>query len=93
VVAQTKLMASSDLEKLEYFLMFRQFETQSDLIRGAYQRVADTALVSEGWNMRTVILDWLEAELRTLRDSPDDTKAVASELMKAAVSLSNALKQ
>lgn len=93
MVAQTKLKPSPDLEKLQYFLMLRQFETQSDLMRAAYQRLSDAASDAAGWNVRTVILDWLEAELRTLRNSPEDTKAVASELMKAAVSLSNALKQ
>jgi Arc/MetJ-type ribon-helix-helix transcriptional regulator len=93
VVAQAKLKPSSDIEKLQYFLMLRQFETQSEVIRAAYQRLADTASASTGWNVRTVILDWLEAELRVLRRSPEDTKPVASELMKAAVSLSNALKQ
>jgi len=93
VVAQTKLKASSDIEKLQYFLMLRQFETRSDVIRAAYQRLADGASDSAGWNVRTVILDWLEAELRELRKMPDDTTAVSSELMKAAVSLSNALRQ
>jgi len=93
VVAQAKLKVSPDLDKLQYFLMLRQFETQSGVIRAAYQRLADQASDSAGWNIRTVILDWLEAELRDLRKLPGDTKTVASELMRAAVALSNALKQ
>ena len=93
MVAQAKRKPSPDLDKLHYFLMLRQFETQSEAMRTAFQRLSDAASTSDGWSVRTVILDWLEAELRVLRSSPEDTKALASEMMKAAVSLSNALKQ
>ena len=93
MVAQPKPKTSPQLEKLSYFLMLRQFEAQSEVLQSAYQRLADAASDAAGWDLRTVILDWLEAELRLLQGAGEDTGATASELMKAAVTLSNALKQ
>ena len=91
--AKRKPKSTPGHEKLSYFLMLRQMEADSDLVRAAYQRLADAAVEAEGWDLRTLILDWLEAELRTLRSEPEDTKAVSSELLRAAVALGNALKQ
>ena len=80
-------------EKLWYFAMLRQMEAQSEATRDAYKRLAAITLDASGWDARTVILDWLEAELRILRKKGQDQGADASQLMKAAVNLANALKQ
>jgi hypothetical protein len=93
VTARRKPKSSPGHEKLSYFLMLRQMEAESDLVRAAYQRLADAASGAAGWDLRTVILDWLEAELRLLQMHREDTKATASELLRAAVTLANALKQ
>lgn len=91
--ARKKPKSSPGHEKLRYFLMLRQIEAKSDLLRAAYQRLADAASGATGWDLRTVILDWLEAELRILGAEREDTNAEASELLRAAVTLGNALKQ
>lgn len=91
--ARRKPKSSPGHEKLSYFLMLRQIEADSELLRAAYERLSDAATAAAGWDLRTVVLDWLEAELRVLRNGPEDTKPVASELLRAAVALGNALKQ
>ncbi|WP_156362736.1 hypothetical protein [Rubellimicrobium mesophilum] len=93
MTARRKPKSSPGHEKLLYFLMLRQIEAESDLVRAAYERLSDAASGAEGWDLRTVILDWLEAELRHLRTEASDTKAVAAELLRASVALANALKQ
>jgi hypothetical protein len=93
VSGRRKPKSSPGHEKLSYFLMLRQMEAESDLVRSAYQRLADAASGAAGWDLRTVILDWLEAELRLLQARQEDTKATASELLRAAVTLANALAQ
>ena len=84
---------SSQREKLLYFVMLRQVETTCPVVQAAYQRLADAASAAAGWDLRTVILDWLEAELRSARKPGDTAGSSGPELMKAAVALSNALKQ
>ncbi len=93
MLRRTKPKQPTELEKLLSFVLLRQVETPSPNLRGAYQRLADTALGSAGWNLRTVILDWLEAEMRSLRERGDDVGGQGIQLMKAAVALSNALGQ
>ncbi len=88
-----KARPSPQHEKLSYFVTLRQMQTDCEILRKAYERLAILAQASVGWNIPTVILDWLETELRLLRGAGEDGKAAASELMKAAVTLSNALKQ
>ena len=80
-------------EKLWYFATLRQMEAQSDSVRDAYKRLAALALEASGWNIQTVILDWLEAELRVLSKRGQDRGAEAKQLMQAAVKLASALKQ
>ena len=80
-------------EKLWYFAMLRQMEADAEVLREAYKRLAATTLDASSWNTRTIILDWLEAELRTLRKKGQDRSTEASQLMRAAVNLANALKQ
>lgn len=80
-------------EKLLYFVMLRQIEASSPTLHDAYQRLADVASEAVGWDPRTVILDWLEGELRVLRQDGEQQGDVGSQLMKAAVALSNALEQ
>ena len=91
--ARRKPKSSPGHEKLSYFLMLRQMEADSEPLRAAYQRLADAAAGASGWDLRTVVLDWLESELRGLQTCPAETKPVASELLRAAVALGNALKQ
>lgn len=80
-------------EKLWFFVMLRQIEAQSEATRAAYKRLAAIALDANGWDPGTVILDWLEAELRILRKKGDDGGAAATQLMAAAVNLANVIKQ
>jgi hypothetical protein len=80
-------------EKLLYFVLLRQVETPSKDLRDAYQRLANTASEAVGWDLRTVILDWLEAEMKALRERGEDVGGQGIQLMKAAVALSNALGQ
>jgi hypothetical protein len=80
-------------EKLWYFAMLRQMDAPTDTTRDAFKRLSAVTLDASGWDARTVILDWLEAELRTLRKKGQGESADASQLMKAAVNLANALKQ
>ena len=80
-------------EKLWYFAMLRQMEADAEVLRDAYKRLAAVSLDAAGWDTQTVILDWLEAELRTLRKKGQGQGADASQLMKAAVSLASILKQ
>ena len=90
MLADANLQASVEREKLLYFVMLRQIETPSEANRQAYQRLADVASDAEGWDVGTLILDWLEAELRLIRQSGHGS---GTEIMKAAIALSNALKQ
>ena len=80
-------------EKLWYFATLRQMEAESDALSDAYKRLAATTLDASGWDAQTVILDWLEAELRILRKRGQDRGPDASQLMKAAVNLAHALRQ
>ena len=91
--ARPNSQTSTEREKLLYFVMLRQMEAPSQAIRDAYQRLADAASVAGGWDSRTVMLDWLEAELRLIRASGDEAGDRGPQLMKATVALSNALKQ
>lgn len=89
--AKAKPNASWRREKLLYFVMLRQMETLSPTLRDAYARLAEAASAADGWDLRTVILDWLETELRTLGKSEDNVGPLGIQLMKAAVAVSNAL--
>ena len=80
-------------EKLWYFATLRQMQAESDALQDAYKRLAAITLDASGWDTQTVILDWLESELRILRKKAQDRSAEASQLMAAAVNLANALKQ
>lgn len=91
--AGTKPKASPQHEKLLYFVMLRQMEAPSADLRNAYQRLAEAADAAAGWDLRTVILDWLETELRSLRQVEGNSGAYGIQLMKGAVALSNALGQ
>lgn len=84
---------SAEREKLLYFVMLRQLETSSEILRAAYGRLADATAAATGWNPRTVMLDWLEAELKVLQQMGDAAGDSGSQLMKATVVFSNALKQ
>lgn len=95
MVAQLKPKTWPQREKLLYFLTLRQMEAPSVGVAAAYTRLAEAAMVASGWNLHTVILDWLETELRSLQQQSDraETSADGRHLMRAAVALSNALKQ
>lgn len=84
---------STDREKLLYFVMLRQMEAPSQAVRDAYQRLADAASIASGWDSRTLMLDWLESELRLIRTAGEGAGDRGSQLMKATVALSNALRQ
>ena len=91
--AQLKPKSRPDREKLLYFLMLRQMEAPSEAVSAAYARLAEVASAVTGRDLSTVILDWLEAELRSLRQTGTEASAAGTHLMRAAVALSSALKQ
>jgi len=80
-------------EKLLYFLTLRQMETSCEALRSAYERLGGAISAASGWDLRTVILDWLEAELRGLSHSEEGASSSGPQLMKAAVAMSHVLKQ
>jgi len=82
----------SHREKLHYFLTLRQMETSCEVLRSAYERLGEAIAVATGWDLRTVILDWLEAELRSLPSSEEGATS-GPQLMKAAVAMSHVLRQ
>jgi hypothetical protein len=84
--------ALAQREKLLYFLTLRQMETSSEVLRSAYERLGEAISAASGWNLSTVILDWLDAELRHLPPSGEGSTS-GSQLMKAAVAMSHVLKQ
>ena len=79
-------------EKLLYFLTLRQMETSCDALSSAYERLAAAIGAASGWDLRTVILDWLEAELKSLTHTGEGATS-GTQLMKAAVAMSHVLKQ
>lgn len=91
--ARTNPYTSTQREKVVYFAMLRQMETPCQAMRDAFQRLADAASVSTSWNAKTLILDWLEAELKTLRQTGQDDAGRGRQFMKAALAISNALGQ
>jgi hypothetical protein len=82
----------SQREKLLYFLTLRQMETSCKALRSAYERLGEAIAVATGWDLRTVILDWLETELRSLPPAGDGPTS-GPQLMKAAVAMSHVLEQ
>lgn len=93
VPTRTDPKASPQHEKLLYFVMLRQMEAPSAALGDAYGRLSDAASAAAGWDLRTVILDWLETELRSLRQVEGDSGTHGVQLMRGAVALSNALGQ
>lgn len=83
----------SQREKLHYFLTLRQMETSCEALRSAYERLWEAIAVATGWDLRTVILDWLESELRSLPSSTEGANSSGPQLMKAAVAMSHVLTQ
>ncbi len=90
--ARRGLQALAQREKLLYFLTLRQMETSSEVLRSAYERLGEALSAASSWNLSTVILDWLDAELRHLPASGEGSTS-GPQLMKAAVAMSHVLKQ
>lgn len=84
---------TSQRETLLYFVMLRQIETDTPALRDAFARLAQAASEALGWDPSTLILDWLEGELRTLRAAGQPHGPADAQLMSAAVALAKALKQ
>ena len=63
------------------------------MMREAFARLADAASEALGWDPSTLILDWLEGELRTLRAAGQPHGPMGSQPMSAAVALAKALRQ
>ena len=80
-------------EKLIYFVILRQMEASSPCLKAAYQRLADLASGAAGWDPRTLILDWLEEELRASKQAGDREGDGSAQLLRAAVALASALRQ
>lgn len=91
MTGRTNLATTPAREKLLYVIMLRQFETPCQTMRDAYERLANSASVSGGWDLRTVIMDWLEAEIRCLGEPDRNDDTLGPRLMTAAVSLAKAV--
>ena len=85
--------AAAQRETLLYFVMLRQIEADSPVLREAFARLAQAASEALGWDPSTIVLDWLEGELRTLRTAGQPHSPTGAQLMSAAVALAKALKQ
>lgn len=80
-------------ETLLYFVTLRQIEADCPVIREAFGRLAQAASETLGWDPSTLILDWLESELRTLCATGQADSSTGAQLMSAAVALARALRQ
>lgn len=85
--------AAAQRETLHYFAMLRQIEADSSTLREAFARLAQAASETVGWDPSTLILDWLEGELRMLRAAGQPHSPAGGQLMSAAVALAKTLKQ
>jgi hypothetical protein len=80
-------------DRLIYFVMVRQNDASCQAVRDAYERLALVAEEAVGWDPQTVILDWLQAELKTPQQPGGEGGSPAPQLMKAAVAMKKFLKQ
>ena len=80
-------------ETLLYFVMLRQIEADSPALREAFARLAQAASEALGWDPSTIVLDWLESELRTLQAAGRPHSPTGAQLMSAAVALAKTLRQ
>lgn len=80
-------------ETLVYFAWLRQMETPCPALRETYERLIEAASRPGRAEARTVLLDWLERELGAARALGEEAGRRCTELMRAAVALSTALKQ
>ncbi|TNC48458.1 hypothetical protein FHG66_13985 [Rubellimicrobium rubrum] len=78
-------------DRLLYMLMLRQLETSSRELRAACSRLEESLEAASDRAPQTVILDWLQSELMALHHAGDDTD-VGAQLLNAAVSFSNSIK-
>ncbi len=83
----------SQRETLLYFAMLRQIEAGSPPLWDAFARLAHAASEAVGWDPSTLILDWLEGELRMLRAAGQPHSPAGAQLMSAAVALAKTLRQ
>ncbi len=80
-------------ETLVCFALLRQMETPCQALRDAYGRLIKAASRADGSDVATVLLDWLEEELRAARALGEEAGRRGAELMRAAAALASALKQ
>lgn len=73
-------------------LMLRQIEAQSSALRAAYRRLEKAVSSEITGSPDTLILDWLEAELKILRRQGAETCETGLTLLSQAVTLCGALK-
>ncbi|TNC69867.1 hypothetical protein [Rubellimicrobium roseum] len=79
-------------ERLMYMLALRQMEARSDVAREAYGRLEASVAAATKVHPRTVILDWLEAELARLPEAGEEREGWASLLLREAVAFGNAVR-
>ena len=73
-------------------LMLRQIEAQSSALRSAYLRLEEAISGKATESLDTVILDWLEGELKSLRRQGADTSEIGPALLSQTLALCRALK-
>ena len=72
-------------DQLMFMLTLRQIQAPSKIAQDAYERLEHALSAAPMKSARTVILDWLEAELMSLHEAGSDEYSTATALLKDAV--------
>ena len=72
-------------DQLMFMLTLRQIQAPSKVVHDAYKRLENALSAAPMKSARTVILDWLEAELMSLHEAGSDEHNTATVLLKDAV--------
>jgi hypothetical protein len=81
---------SKQPDRLMFMLMRRQIEAPSKSVQIAYKRPEKALSAAPTTSLRSVILDWLEAEVMSLHQVGQDEANTAMLLLRDAVGLARA---
>ncbi len=77
-------------DPLMFLLALRHIEATSRTVRAAYERLESALSSAPPKGQRTVILDWIEAELMSLHLSGNSDNTTADLLLRSAVEFAKA---
>ena len=77
-------------ESLLRMVLLQQIEAQSSELRASCARLEMSLIFAEERPLQTIILDWLEAELKTLQQTEDGADA-GSQILTATAALLGSL--